>query len=127
MASSQIFSMIIQSDNYERVHSALVLASAALATGKTVNLFFTMSGTQILTPGWAPIDQEETFRKKGMATFETLIDACNKMNARFMVCEMGLLSVNLKASNLREDIKIREGSAVSFISEVSDTGAVLYI
>jgi len=127
MPSPQKLSIIIQSDDYDKVHSALVLASAALAIGKSVTLFFTMSGTRTLTPGWANKGREDKFKKKGLATFETLIDACNKMEASIMVCQMGLLSVDLSGQDLRKDIKIIEGSAVAFISDLEINGAVLYV
>ncbi|MEE2661523.1 MAG: DsrE/DsrF/DrsH-like family protein [Pseudomonadota bacterium] len=127
MSSPQKFYFIIQSDNYDKVHSALVIASAALAIGRSVTLFFTMSGTRILTPGWVNKGQEEIFKKKGLATFETLLDACNKMDASIMVCQMGLLSVDLTHQDLRKDIKIIEGSAVTFLSDLEINGALLCI
>jgi len=127
VSSPQKFSFIIQSDDYDKVHSALVLASAALAIGKSVTLFFTMSGTRTLTHGWVKKGQEEIFKKKGLATFETLLDACNKMDASIMVCPMGLSSVDLTDQDLRKDIKIIEGSAVSFISDLEINGSVLYV
>ena len=127
MSSPQNFSIIILSDDYDKVHCAFVLASAALAIGKTVTFFLTMSGTRILTPGWANKEREEIFKKKGLATFETLLDACNKMDASIMVCQMGLLSVDLTHQDLRKDIKIIEGSAVTFISDIEINGAVLYV
>ena len=64
MPSPQKLSIIIQSDDYDKVHSALVLASSALAIGKSVTLFFTMSGTRTLTPGWVNKGREDKFKKK---------------------------------------------------------------
>ncbi len=127
MPSPQKLSKIIQSDDYDKVPSALVLASSALAIGKSVTLFFTMSGTRTLTPGWVNKGREDKFKKKGLATFETLIDACNKMQASIMVCQMGLLSVDLSGQDLRKDIKIIEGSAVTFISDLEINGALLCV
>jgi peroxiredoxin family protein len=127
MTAPDKLSLIIQSGDYDRIHYALVMASAALATGKPVTLFFTMDGTRALTPGWADGTREAAHAEKGLATFEVLLDACREFDAKFMVCELGLRSAGLNPGDLREDIDIAEGSAVSFLSDASATGAILYI
>jgi len=127
MPSPDKLSLIVQSGEFDRVHYALVLASAALATGKPVTLFFTMDGTRALTAGWADTAREAQFEAAGLATFAELLDACRELDATFMVCEMGLRAAGLTADDLRPDIEIAEGSAVSFLSDASATGAMLYI
>ena len=44
-----------------------------------------------------------------------------------MVCELGLRAEKLSLEDLRGDIRITDGSAVSFLSDASDKGAMLYI
>ena len=127
MASPDKLSLIIQSGAYDRVHYALVMASAALAVGKPVTLFFTMSGTHALTEDWADQARESAYTADGLPTFEDLLNACQELDATFMVCELGLLSEKLDTGDLRADIPITEGSAVSFLSDASDRGAILYI
>ena len=58
MTSPEKLSLIVQSDDFDRVHYALVLASAALATGKPVTLLFAMAATRALTPRWASAARE---------------------------------------------------------------------
>ena len=127
MASPDKLSLIIQSGAFDRVHYALVMASAALATGKSVTLFFTMAGTRALTPDWADADKERSFADDGLATFEELLSACRELEATFMVCEMGLRAESLELDDLRGDISITEGSAVSFLADASSDGAMLYV
>lgn len=127
MSSPDKLSIIVQSGEFGRVHYALVLASAALATGKPVTLFFTMDGTRALTAGWADTAREDALRSKGLATFEELLDACRELDATFMVCEMGLRACGLAAADLRPEIPLTEGSAVSFLADASATGAMLFI
>ena len=127
MASPDKISLIIQSGAYDRVHYALVMASAALAVGKPVTLFFTMGGTRALTKDWADQARESAFTEIGLATFEDLLNACQELNATFMVCELGLRSEKLDTGDLRADIPITEGSAVSFLSDASEKGAILYV
>jgi peroxiredoxin family protein len=127
MASPDKLSLIIQSGDYDRVHYALVMASAALAVGKPVTLFFTMAATRALTAGWADDTRETAFATDGLATFEELLVACSELDATFMVCELGLRAEKLSRDGLRDDITITEGSAVSFLSDASDKGAMLYV
>ena len=44
-----------------------------------------------------------------------------------MVCELGLRAEKLGRGDLRDDIQITEGSAVSFLSDASENGAMLYV
>lgn len=127
MASPEKLSLIIQSGEFDRVHYALVMASAALAVGKPVTLFFTMAGTSALTPAWADPEREAAFAADGLATFEELMAACRDLEATFMVCELGLRAEKLTVSDLRDDVPITEGSAVSFLSDASRDGAMLYV
>ncbi len=127
MASPDKLSLIIQSGDYDRVHYALVMASAALAVGKPVTLFFTMAATRALTAVWADNSRETAFAADGLATFEELLAACSELDATFMVCELGLRAEKLGRGDLRDDIQITEGSAVSFLSDASENGAMLYV
>ena len=127
MASPDKLSLIIQSGDFDRVHYALVMASAALATGRPVTLFFTMEGTRALIHGFADVPQETMLAQENLATFEELIAACSEMDAKFMVCEMGLRATGINRPRLRTDIDITDGSAVSFLADASADGAILYV
>ena len=127
MGSLDKLSLIVQSGDFERVHYSLVIASAALATGKPVTLFFTMEGTRALTSNFVDTEQEAALKQKKLATFEELLAACAEMGASFMVCEMGLRTSHVVRDQLRPDIEIKEGSIVSFITDASSSGAMLYI
>ena len=126
-ASPDKLSLIIQSGDFDRAHYALVMASAALATGKAVTLFFTMEGTRALVSGFADVPQETMLAQKNLATFEELIAACADMDATFMVCEMGMRAAGVGRGQFRPDIEITEGSVVSFIADASADGAMLYV
>jgi len=127
MASPDKLSLIIQSGDFDRVHYALVMASAALATGRPVTLLFTMEGTRALIHGFADVPQETMLAQENLATFEELIAACSEMDAKFMVCEMGLRATGINRPRLRTDIDITDGSAVSFLADASADGAILYV
>lgn len=127
MAAPDKLSIIVFSGDYARVHYALVMASAAAATGKPVTLFFTMEATRALTPGWADPNNEAEYAGKGIGTFEELLSACIELDVTFMVCEMGRRASNVDVTDFRDDIPVAEGGAVTFMADASRHGAMLFI
>lgn len=142
-------SLIVYSGTFERVHYALVLASAAAAVGIPATLFFTMEACRALLapgddgqPSWrklpagegedaerghpaGAVDDRNTAR--GLAGFDELLAACAELGVRFMVCEMGLRAKGLTRDSLRADLPIEEGGVVTFLNDASRAGAMLFI
>ena len=82
------------------------------------------------TPGWATMtagdgrsgaELDDDYRRRGVATFEELIEACSALGARLMVCEMGLRAMGLTREDLRDDLNIAEGGLVTFFSDAGDS------
>ena len=97
-------SVIVRAGDYESVHYALALAAAALAVNKPAVLFFTMAGIRALEgppPPLADWHRDAINRKAGVGDFETLLEACVELGARFIVCEMGLRSLGIDRAGLR--------------------------
>lgn len=136
-------SLVVFSGDYDKVHYALSMASAALAVNRPATLFFTMEAIRGLAkpgpdggPGWGALRcgdggsgaaRDRDYRERGVATFEELMDACVELGARFMVCEMGLRALRLTAADLRDDIGFSQGGLVTFLNDASADGAVVFI
>ena len=137
-------SLVVFSGAFDRVHYALVMASAAIATGTPVTLFFTMEACRALarpgddgTPGWHAMAagdragdagaMDADLGKRGVAQFEELLSAAAELGVRIMVCEMGLRAVGLTRADLRDDIALEETGVVTFLGDASATGSVLFI
>ena len=137
-------SIVVFSGDFDKVHYALVLASGAAAIGTAVTLFFTMEACRALqkpgsdgTPAWRAMPlggggrtggaMDDDFAAQGVATFEELLLACPEMGVRFMVCEMGLRAIGLERTALRDDIPIEEGGVVTFVTDASPDGSILFI
>ncbi|MEG3617077.1 DsrE/DsrF/DrsH-like family protein [Magnetovibrio sp. PR-2] len=137
-------SVVVFSGDFDKVHYALVMASAAAATDTDVTLFFTMEAARALlgpdengAPGWTkqpttgPFetgqDMNQAFQDRSVAEFETLLQACTQLGVRFMVCEMGLKALDLDRSQLRSDIQFEIGGVVTFLNDASRNGAMLFI
>ena len=128
-------SLIVFSGDYDRVHYALVMASAAAATNRPVTLFFTMGASKALlapkpdgtTPGWAALsatddgisasDRDANHAKAGIATLDELLEACVELDVTMWVCEMGLKAEELPLSDFRDDITVMESGMVTFLAE----------
>ncbi len=141
-------SIIVCDGHFDKVHYALVMASAAAAVGRPVTLFFTMGACQVLglegadgkeawrsLPVSAGVGEEgqsggeldDSFSSQGVATFEELLEACVLLEAKFMVCEMGLQAVGMKGVALRNDIPLEPGGVVTFLNDASKDGALIFI
>jgi peroxiredoxin family protein len=112
-------SIVVRSARYEDAHYALAMASAALAVNQPAVLFFTMGGLRaLMTPplldGW---ERDALNRQRGVGDFETLLQACIELGARFIVCEMGLRSLAIDRASLRTDIPFTVAGIVTLLEE----------
>lgn len=139
MSGRERLSLIVFSGDYDRVHYALVMASAAAATNRSVTLFFTMGGAKALlapgadgTPGWAalaPADngksatgRDADHDRSGIATLEELITACGELDVTVRICEMGLKAEGMSLTDFRTDLPVTAGGMVSFLTEAENGG-----
>ncbi|OSQ50217.1 DsrE family protein [Thalassospira alkalitolerans] len=137
--SPRKLSLVVFSGSFEKVHYALVMASAALASGREVTLFFTMEGCRaVLAPsGWRHLRTDAqgatatsidlSYSQRGIGTFEELLSACVALNAKFMVCEMGLRALGLENDAKREELAIETGGVVTFLNDARQNGEMLFI
>lgn len=132
----QRLSLVVYSEEADKVHYAFAMASAAAAVNVPATLFFTMGAIRALMAtdseglaGWAKMTTgdgrsggalDDDYRERGVATFEELIQACAALGVRTMVCEMGLRAIDLQRADLRDDIDIAEGGLVTFYSDAGD-------
>jgi peroxiredoxin family protein len=113
-------SVIVRSGDYESAHYALALAAAALAVDKPAVLFFTMSGIRALQgrpPALENWQRDAENRERGVGDYETLLEACVELGGRFIVCEMGLRSLDIDAASLRDDVPFTVAGIVTLLEE----------
>jgi peroxiredoxin family protein len=143
-------SLVVFSSAFDKIHYALVMASAAQATNRQATLFFTMGACRALlkkAPNgefpWQKMSlsarvnltevgqdggqRNDHFQNVGVGEFEELLGACVELGVSFMVCEMGLRAEGIARSDLREDVPLEEGGFVTFLNDASKDGTVLFI
>jgi peroxiredoxin family protein len=132
-------SLVVFSGAFDRVHYALVMAAAAVASNTPVTLFFTMWAGRALErdQGWTRLpvseggqsaaEMDAQFRSRHVATFEELLEACVALGVTFMVCEMGLKALGMDPDDLRPDVPVAKGGVVTFLADASKHGAMVFI
>ncbi|BAI71009.1 hypothetical protein AZL_003710 [Azospirillum sp. B510] len=138
-------SIVLFAGGFDRVHYALVMASAAAATNRKVTLFFTGRALRALVReeepgvlGWhdldpaddgsSPVARDRYFATHGLATFEELLEACVALGVTVMACEMGLRALGLPSGvPLRADVPVTSGGVVTFLNEAPGGGAMLFV
>lgn len=132
------------SGDFNKIHYALAMASAAAAIDIPATLLFTMEATRALIAspenswqklpvrervktGKTSIDVVETHKKHKIASFEELLKACVSLGVKFMVCEMGLKAMEIDSEALRSDIPIKTGGLVTFFNDASSNGQMMII
>lgn len=145
MQGPDSLSIIVFAGGFDRVHYALVMASAAAATNRKVTLFFTGRALRALVEapapgdrGWHgldaaddgshPAERDRWFAANGLATFEELLSACVALDVTVMACEMGLRALGLPAGvSLRADVPVTAGGVVTFLNDAGAGGAMLFV
>lgn len=132
-------SIVVASGVFEKVHYALVMAAGAAAIGTPVTLFFTMGACQALVAdeGWRQLPSERMnesaagrdndFAARGVATMSELLESCAELGVTFMVCEMGLRAEGLEDTQLMENASITRTGVVTFLTDASKDGALVYV
>ncbi len=140
-------SIVVFSGDFDKVHYALVMASAAAAIDIPVTLFFTMGASRALLadpedgiPSWRSLPAGEIggegetggniddgFKVRTVAAFEDLLQACVAMGVKFMVCDMGLRAMDLEGADLRQDVPIETGGMVTFLNDAQADGQMVFV
>lgn len=134
MATRRRLSLIVFSGDFDRVHYAFAMASAAAATDRAVTMFFSGEALRFFlanesdgTPGWAnlapaengktAVERDDELGGEGIATIEELSSACVELGVVFYRCDMGVKAAKLDPTTFRSDIVTRSGGLVSFLAE----------
>lgn len=136
-------SLVLFSGSYDKVHYAMAMAAAAVASNRAATLFFTMGAIRALLaadaagPGWrglsatedglAPLAADADLMAKGIGGFEELLAACIALGATVMVCETGLAALGVGLTALRQDVPVTPGGLVSFLADAASDGAVVFV
>jgi peroxiredoxin family protein len=137
---SDALAIAVHAGSFDRVHYALVMASAAAASDRRATLFFTGNAVIALTrradgqPGWHALEaapegaaaRDAAWRARKVAGFEELLAACHELDVRLIACEMALRAAGLETAPLRDDLEPEIAGVVTFL-QAADGGATLFV
>jgi peroxiredoxin family protein len=137
---TESLSIAVHAGAFDRVHYALVMASAAAASDRRVTLFFTgqaiaaVAGTTGTAFGWYALEaapdgarsRDATLRARGVAGFEELLSACRDLKVRMIVCEMALRAAGVEPQALRTDLTLERAGVVTFLNQGAG-GALMFV
>ena len=133
-------SIAVHAGAFDRVHYALVMASAAAASDRRAVLFFTGAAVAALTrradgtPGWHALEaapegaaaRDAAWRARKIAGFEELLGACRELGVRLIACEMALRVAGLETTALRSDLNPEVAGVVTFLQAAAG-GATVFV
>ena len=133
--------IIVQSGDFDKLYSALIVATGALAMGMEASMFFTFWGLQRLKKGQlaaGPLSKmhflglgkwmvKRRMKKANVASLERLLEDFVELGGKIMACDMTMEIMGIKKEDLREDL-IGDYCAVgSYIQEARASAITLFI
>ena len=136
--STEPIRLVLFSGDFDRIHYALAMASAAVAVNRPATLFFTMQACRALLgkDGWRDMKSETAgtgavkdadLQAKGIGGFEELLAACAALGVRFIVCETGLRAEGIERSDLRDNLELEVAGLVTLYGDSAAGGALTFI
>ena len=124
-------SILLYSGDFDRIHYALAMASAAAAMNKKVTLFVTMNACRAFlsdrsqryalplssgVTGLADNAQalDDYYASHNIARFEILLEAVIDLKVEWIFCEMGLRALQIDSTQLDPRLPLSLGGLVSF-------------
>ena len=95
------------------IFPAMILGSAAAATGDDVTIFFTPGGAPVMVKG-----ELEKIKGKGMPDIVELYEGIRILGGKILVCELAIGAEDIKAEDFREGVEIV--GATTFLTSVTD-------
>lgn len=133
--------IVVQSGDFDKLYSALIISNGALAMGMDVSLYFTFWGLMRLRKGAlesGPLSKMHMFglgkwmvkrrmRKAKVVSLERLAQDFKALGGKIFACDMTMDIMGIKPEDLRQDL-IEEYCAVgTYIEEARHSIITLFI
>ncbi len=133
--------IIVQSGDYDKLYSALIVANGALAMGMEASMFFTFWGLQRLKKGQlesGPLSKmhflglgkwmvRRRMRKANVVSLERLLEDYAELGGKLMACDMTMEIMGIKREDLRDDLISDYCAVGSYIKEARESSITLFI
>jgi len=134
-------SIIVHSGDMDKLYSALILATGALAMGMEASLFFTFWGLMRLKKGglergglsrmnmlglgrWM---MRRRMKRANVASLERLLKDFKELGGKIIACDMTMEIMGIKMEDLREDLITDCGAVGTYLEEAKQSRINLFI
>ncbi len=133
--------IILHSGDMDKVYSALIVGSGALAMGMEASIYFTFWGLQRLKKSGlekGPLSKmnflglgkwmvRQRMKKANVATLERLMRDFKELGGKVIACEMTMEIMGIRREDLREDWIDAYGAVGTYIQEARGSQITLFI
>lgn len=133
--------IVVQSGDFDKLYSALIIANGALAMGMEASMFFTFWGLQRLKKGQlesGPLSKmhflglgkwmvKQRMKKANVASLQRLLEDYVELGGKLMACDMTMEIMGIKKEDLREDLISDYCAVGSYIQEARESSITLFI
>lgn len=137
----QKLAILVFDDSIDRVHYALVMASAAAAVNQQVTLFCAGQAIHLLTKvdmgklGWhrlgpsqdgmTALQFDSTLKRHGGAGVETLLSACRDLDVSFICCELATKMGGIDETSFRDDLPVEHAGVTTLLARAERQGRII--
>jgi peroxiredoxin family protein len=133
--------VVVHSGDFDKIYSAFIIGNGALSMGMEVSLYFTFWGLMRLKKGGldsGPLSKmqmlglgkwmiKRRMKKANVAPLERLAQDFKALGGKIFACDMTMDIMGIRPDDLRKDL-IEEYCAVgTYIQEVRESTATLFI
>jgi peroxiredoxin family protein len=133
--------IVVQSGEFDKLYSALIIANGALAMGMEASMFFTFWGLQRLKKGQldkGPLSKmhmlglgkwivKRRMRKAGAASLDRMLEDFVELGGKLMACDMTMEIMGVKKEDLRDDLITDYCAVGSYVQEARESTITLFI
>jgi peroxiredoxin family protein len=133
--------IVVQSGEFDKLYSALIIANGALAMGMEASMFFTFWGLQRLKKGQldkGPLSKmhflglgkwmvKQRMKKANAVSLERMLSDFVELGGKLMACDMTMEIMGIKKEDLREDLISDYCAVGSYIQEARESAITLFI
>jgi peroxiredoxin family protein len=133
--------LMLHSGDHDKIYSALILGTGALAMGMDVSMYFTFYALERLKKGEldaGPVsradptgegrrEMTERMAAAKMVPLEQLMESYRDLGGRVIACEATMAAMGLNREALREDWIDAYGGVGQLVEEIKQSKTTLYI
>jgi len=133
--------IVVHSGDMDKLYSALIISTGALAMGMAASLYFTFWGLERLIKGkleggslsrmhllglgkWMV---RRRMKRANVASLERLLQDFKELGGKIIACEMTMEIMGIKRDDLRQDLIDEYGGVGAYIQEARESSITLFI